>query len=344
VDAAALRDALGSGRGVIVAGARTAASERDRRAVLGLARALGWPVLADALSGVRVPHPNVVSTFDPVLRACAADTGLRPDVVLRIGGLLASRVTNEWLSASGATHVGIDRHGRCPDPDRTLSACFRVDVGAACEALAGTAVDATGGEWLARWRAVDDLAREAIDAELADLPDSEPAVAAAALAEVPDGGDLVVSSSMPVRDLEWFAPPRPGVRVLANRGANGIDGVVSTAVGVALAGRPTTVLLGDLALLHDTNGLAGLARRDVALRIVVVDNDGGGIFSFLPQATALPPERFEQLFGTPHGADLSGLVAAHGVTHLVELHRSDRAANRAVHARLFDAVAARLRA
>ena len=127
------------------------------------------------------------------------------------------------------------------------------------------------------------------------------------------GGTLVVSSSMPVRDLEWYAPPRDDVRVVANRGANGIDGVTSTAVGVALTWTPTVLLIGDIAFLHDTNALLGLSRRGATLVIVVVDNDGGGIFSFLPQARTLETDRFEQLFGTPHGVDVVAVAQAHGV-------------------------------
>jgi 2-succinyl-5-enolpyruvyl-6-hydroxy-3-cyclohexene-1-carboxylate synthase len=123
------------------------------------------------------------------------------------------------------------------------------------------------------------------------------------------GEALVVSSSMPVRDVEWYAPRRAGLRVLANRGANGIDGVVSTAVGVALTSRPLPawLLIGDLALLHDRNGLLGAARRSLRLRLVVVDNDGGGIFSFLPQATAVGTDTFERF------VDLGAMLAVEGI-------------------------------
>jgi 2-succinyl-5-enolpyruvyl-6-hydroxy-3-cyclohexene-1-carboxylate synthase len=165
---------------------------------------------------------------------------------------------------------------------------------------------------------------------------------------------------MPVRDVEWYAAPRDGLRHVANRGANGIDGVVSTAVGVALgSAAPTALLIGDIALLHDTNGLLAVRERAVDLTIVVVDNDGGGIFSFLPQATEVPADRFEQLFGTPHGVDLADLAAAHGLptTDLEDLGdlpgllgdgpalvrvRTDRAANVAVHHAIHAAVLAAL--
>jgi 2-succinyl-5-enolpyruvyl-6-hydroxy-3-cyclohexene-1-carboxylate synthase len=177
----------------------------------------------------------------------------------------------------------------------------------------------------------------------------------------------VVSSTMPVRDLQWYGRQRGGVRVLANRGANGIDGVLSTAIGVALAGDgPTAVLLGDLALLHDGGALLGLADREVDLAVVVVDNRGGGIFSFLPQAGSLAPERFERLFATPHDVDLSSLVAVHGLAALrvhdaeglvpalqaavltpgplVVVAPTDRAANVGVHDAVHAAVAAAVEA
>ena len=168
---------------------------------------------------------------------------------------------------------------------------------------------------------------------------------------------------MPIRDVERYAAPRTGLTVLANRGANGIDGIVSTAVGVTVgSAAPTALLIGDIAFLHDSNGLLGAAGRGIDLVCVVVDNDGGGIFSFLPQARALPTERFETLFGTPHGLDLVALAAAYGVdarapgpgepvaaavneatakggVHVLVV-RTDRDANVEAHRRIDDAVAA----
>ena len=243
--------------------------------------------------------------------------------------------------------------------------------------------------WAGAWSHADAVAAEAIATALAAHAEpTEPAVARDVVRALPDGAALVVSSSMPIRDVEWFAAPRTGLRVLANRGANGIDGVVSTAVGVALAARahpassarlsaglsaglsaavgpgPTALLIGDVAFLHDTNGLLGAVRRGIDLTIVVIDNDGGGIFSFLPQAEALEPAPFEQLYGTPHGVDLVGLAAAHGVgTRVLDrqadvaaavaesaalggvnllLVRTERAANVAVHDELHAACAAAL--
>lgn len=306
--------AVAGRRGVIVAGARAARCDDDADAVLGLAEALGWPVLADHPSGCRVEHPAVVTSADQMLRDEGFATGARPEAVLRIGALHASRVLAEWSATSGAVQFGIDRYGLAPDPDRLLSLAVPADPATVCRQLTAAAPAPAPRDWTARWRAAESAARSTLDAAL-DRGGvvTEPTAAVEALAAVPDGGVLVVSSSMPVRDLESFAPPRRGIRVLSNRGANGIDGVTSTAAGAALSFAPTVLLTGDLAFLHDTNALLGLARRGAALTIVVVDNDGGGIFSFLPQAAALDEDRFEQLFGTPHGVDVVAVAEAHGV-------------------------------
>ena len=309
-----LAGAMGGRRGVIVAGVRAARSTDDAAAVLALADALAWPVLADGPSGCRRDNPAVITAADPILRESGFADRHRPEVVLRVGGLLASTVTNRWLAASGALQFGVDRFGVVPDPDRVLARSFPADVASVCRQLAGVVSSPAPAWWRADWSAAESAARRVIQRELTGRTGAaEPAVAIDVLGLVPPGGTLVVSSSMPVRDLEWFAPARDDVRVLANRGANGIDGVTSTAVGVALTWTPTVLLTGDVAFLHDTNALLGLARRGTTLVIVVVDNDGGGIFSFLPQHRELDAERFEQLFGTPHGVDAVAVAEAHGV-------------------------------
>jgi 2-succinyl-5-enolpyruvyl-6-hydroxy-3-cyclohexene-1-carboxylate synthase len=314
-EAGRLAASLAGRRGVLVCGERTACDDLESAAVWRLADHLGWPVLADPLSGVRRRRTGVVSTFDSVLRDPRFAAEVRPEVVVRCGGLLASRVTNEWLTTSGAMQVAIDRVGRCPDPEGVVS----VAVTARPALVAETLIGALGGRtrcsptWREGWVAAEELARDAIESSLVGLGEaSEPAVAIDLMRGVPSGTTVVVSSSMPVRDLEWFALPRGDVRVIANRGANGIDGVTSTAVGVALGTGGLTVLLtGDLAFLHDASALVALARRPVQLVVVVLDNDGGGIFHFLPQARVLEGDLFEELFGTPHGTDLVGLAGSH---------------------------------
>ncbi len=371
-------------RGVIVAGGGI----DDAEGVQDLSRALGWPVLADPRSGARVPAAYTVSHFDEILRVPALADRLRPEIVLRLGSLPASKVLGQWLAGLDAWQVGIEEDGTRYDPDRTLDGLIVAPPGAAAAELARSLSNnghepdelqievemagETSEGWAGLWAHADAVAAEAIATVLAGHGEpTEPAIARDVVRALPDGAALFVSSSMPIRDVEWFAAPSAGLRVLANRGANGIDGIVSTAVGVALARRqsgppkrPTALLIGDVAFLHDTNGLLGAARRGIDLTIVLVDNDGGGIFSFLPQADALGRPEFEQLYGTPHGVDLPGLIAAHGIScrmierqldvapavlaatkaggvHVI-LVRTDRQANVAVHDEIHAAVAAAL--
>ncbi len=311
---AALVTALGGVRGLIVAGERAARCDQDAVAVHRLAVHLRWPVLADGLSGCRRELPATVTAFDSLLRHEPFARAHLPRVVLRLGGLLASKELATWLASSGALQIGMDSFGMCPDPDRVLSDSLHVDVATAADQIRSLAPASAPPSWMASWSAAEAAARSAIErVTTAHTEATEPGAAIDLATMLSDGGLLVVSSSMPVRDLEWYAPARDGLEVLANRGANGIDGVVSTAVGAALGGAPTALLTGDVAFLHDCNGLLGLIRRSVNLVIVVVDNDGGGIFSFLPQRGFLDDERFEKLFGTPHGVDLEALARAHAV-------------------------------
>lgn len=345
-EAAAL---LAGGRTVVVAGAGASP------AVLDAARRVGWTVFADPASGLRTGDPAVVCAFDAVLRASSPAA----TAVLRVGDPPASKVLAQWVDSLGVPVVQVTRSGRFIDPSHRVSLHLHGDVAAIVENVASR-VAPDDDAWASWWRRAEAAARSVIDG-WADTRHGEPAVANRVAAAVRPGSHLVLSSSMPIRDMEWFGGHMPGVTVHANRGANGIDGVVSTAVGVALAtAAPTTLLIGDVACLHDTNGLLGLARRGLDMDIVVVNNDGGAIFSFLPQRQATDDVEFETLWGTPHGVSFAALAAAHGIEHvsvasavdlpgvlgprgvrLVEV-RTDRTSNTSEHDALHAAIAAAL--
>ncbi|WP_420453535.1 2-succinyl-5-enolpyruvyl-6-hydroxy-3-cyclohexene-1-carboxylic-acid synthase [Ilumatobacter sp.] len=292
-------------RGLILVGGGHAVRAAD---VVALAEATGWPIAADPLSGVR-GIADVV-TLDALVRVEAFASAHRPEVVVRIGRPSSSKVVAALTAADDLTLIQVSGPGRI-DPARNVAAVCSLD-----DLLSATLGGAAGETWRTRWRDADATARAAIDEALGSFPGlTEPTVARVVADHVGPEALVTVSSSMPVRDLEWFGGPR--ARAHANRGANGIDGVVSTALGRTLLdthGSSTgVVLIGDLAFVHDSNALVALAARGVDLRIVVVDNDGGGIFSFLPQATELEPSRFERLFGTPLGCDVVGLARAHRI-------------------------------
>jgi 2-succinyl-5-enolpyruvyl-6-hydroxy-3-cyclohexene-1-carboxylate synthase len=356
-------------RGLIVAGNPCG----DPDDVARVAAALDWPVVADPPSAAWGSEaPVSIAHLDAILRSDMARTALRPEVVLRLGRPPSSRVVDEWLAASGAQEIVVAGGGAgaaWTDPSATASVVVRVPPADFMAVLAAEVLPSDGvAGWSSAWAAAGRAAVGALESTLAGLPGpNEPGVARDVVAALPAGAGLVVSSSMPIRDVERYAAPRHDLRVFSNRGANGIDGVVSTAVGVALGlgldldGAPVGLLIGDVAFLHDGNGLLGAAGRGVDLVAVVVDNDGGGIFSFLPQARHLEAERFESLFGTPHGLDLVALAAAYGAdarlvgdgddlaaevaksAHAGGLHvlvvRTNRATNVDVHRRLDDAIA-----
>jgi 2-succinyl-5-enolpyruvyl-6-hydroxy-3-cyclohexene-1-carboxylate synthase len=324
---------IGSGRGagcrgVIVAGAGCG----DPAAVLALSAALDWPVLAEPRSGLRVDGAGVVAAADGIL--CSERFAVRhvPEVVLRLGAPWVSKVVTSYLSAAargGAQAIVVDPWGRWQEPERQATDFVRCHptlfcLAAASSARAGSREPGDGvplTEWGDAWRRAESAARAVIGAALgADrgaqgaVSLTEPSLAHRLFAGAPAASTLVVSSSMPVRDLEAFALPRPGApRVVANRGANGIDGVVSTALGVALASsHPTVALVGDLAFLHDVSALVRPRGLDPSLTVVVADNRGGGIFSFLEAASVLDEAPFEVLFGTPQAPDVAEVAAGFG--------------------------------
>ena len=301
-------------RGLIVAGAGCG----DAGSVLALAESLSWPVLADPRSGLRTGSGVVVAAADGILRAPVFAADHRPEAVLALGGRWASKVVATFLA--GVPTTVVDPFWSWPDPERGVERLVRCDPTLLCralgDALAGPGAGSAplGADWLSEWQGAEQRARRAIEDAVDRGPGwDEPTLARRLVAALPAGVPLVVSSSMPVRDVEAFGAPRDDPpRVLVNRGANGIDGVVSTALGVAHACGPTVALVGDLAFLHDVSALVGSAGGAAPLTVVVADNGGGGIFSFLPQAAALDPSTFERLFGTPQAPDVAAVAEGLG--------------------------------
>ncbi|MHB0947526.1 MAG: 2-succinyl-5-enolpyruvyl-6-hydroxy-3-cyclohexene-1-carboxylic-acid synthase [Gemmatimonadaceae bacterium] len=293
-----------------------------------LAQAIGAPLLADPLSQLRWgshDRGTIIDAYDAALRDETTAGALTPDVVVRIGALPTSKPLLQYLERhAAARHVVVDAT-RWPDPALLAAEMLHADPRWLAESLHDAigedgAGDAAARPWLRRWRAVDAAAREALEAHVAAVGEPfEGGALAEVAARIPSGGTLFVSSSMPVRDLDAFARgDARSLRVLANRGANGIDGVVSSALGAAAACRergegPLVLVIGDIAMYHDMNGLLAAKRHALDATIVVLNNDGGGIFSFLPQAEH--PEHFEQLFGTPHGIDFAPVAALYGARY-----------------------------
>jgi 2-succinyl-5-enolpyruvyl-6-hydroxy-3-cyclohexene-1-carboxylate synthase len=283
----------------------------DPAPLLELAEAAGWPVLAEPSSNAR-RGPNALSSYGYLLGTPGFVAEHRPEVIVSAGRPGLSRGQLAFLRGSPGPapprHVVLAQGpGRWADPARTAT-CVATSL-----ELAGPAPGP--GAWLASWRRGDAAARAAADAILdSGEAVSEPRLARDLAAALPAGALLWAASSLPVRDLDLHMAPRDGIRVLASRGTSGIDGLVSSAIGAALAhqaagGGPAVALLGDLAFLHDAPGLLlGPDEPRPDLCLVVVNNDGGGIFSDLEQAAFAGP--FERVFGTPHGADLASLARA----------------------------------
>ncbi len=301
-------------RGVIVAGR----GESDPATLGRLSDLLGWPIIADHRSGLR--DGTALRFHDPMLRR-PSELEESTTRILRFGEPLSSKALSQWIARRGSDPdavTGFQPWSRTINPELVVKQRLP-EAGAAGRLVAE--IERRGipslTAWADAWRTRDDEQATRIGTIVSD-PATEPGIANASLAAVPAGGALVVASSMPVRDVEWYGEDRADIDVFSNRGANGIDGVIATAVGVASTGRPTVCLVGDVAFLHDQSTLTALGRRALDLTIVVVDNDGGGIFGMLPQRTELDETTYETLFGTPHGTDISGLCRAHGVEVIVD--------------------------
>ncbi|GGT98295.1 2-succinyl-5-enolpyruvyl-6-hydroxy-3-cyclohexene-1-carboxylic-acid synthase [Actinomadura citrea] len=335
-------------RGVLVVGDGAVNVKR----YVAAASMAGWPVLSEPNGNARYGD-HALSSHHFLLGVPEFVERHRPEVVVTLGKPGLSRPLLSLLRRAEEHIVLAPDLAHWPDPVRSAT---QVAPEVEIPVVSGDDV------WLKSWRAADQAAAAAVDAVLDAVPEvSEPRLARDMAATLPGGSLLFTAASMPIRDLDQVMRPRRGIRIMANRGASGIDGLVSSAMGAALvhSGR-SYALLGDLAFLHDQNGLImGPRERRPDLAILVVNNQGGGIFSLLPQAALRGP--FERVFGTPHQVDLEAVAAAHGVPYrrlaaaadlpkalagdglrIIEA-RTDREANAALHADLRKAAQAAVR-
>ncbi|HEY1778337.1 MAG TPA: 2-succinyl-5-enolpyruvyl-6-hydroxy-3-cyclohexene-1-carboxylic-acid synthase [Solirubrobacteraceae bacterium] len=341
-------------RGIIVAGRSDAGLAP---AVPELARAAGYPLLAEPLSGAR-SGAAAIANYDALLRDSDFAAAHAPEVVIRLGDLPTSKTLRLWLAGlRDASQITVDPGGGpWQDPASVVELVLSADP----DTL--TAPPAAPSDWLASWREADALATDAVQSTLADEL-SEPNVARILGESLPTEATLFVAASMPVRDLEWFWPAREdAARVLSNRGANGIDGTLSSALGVAATtDGPVVALLGDVAFAHDLSGLLAAARLDLDLTVVVINNDGAAVFDYLP--IAAERDVYERHIATAPGLELERAAALYGLRYerpdslaaLRELVRTprgrtlievvtDRAAGVELHARVWAAVSRSLAA
>jgi len=360
-------------RGVLLFGP-DARDDSLATAAASLAAKLGWPVLADPASGLRCGEAldgALIHGADLLLRDADTAAALRPELIVRFGGAPTSRAISGWLESHAAAEVWlVDPAAGYRDPQHRATRMFRASPRQFATLVAGgrRPPSSPALDWRAEWLHADGAAREALAAALDAEPRFlTPQLARALWSALPDGATLYAANSMAIRELDAFAGPRSAsMRLLANRGVNGIDGLVSAALGASAAlGRPTVLWCGDLALLHDVSGLLAGRLQGIDLTIVVSNDDGGGIFEYLPVAQAVPRATFERLFAVPHGLELAPLArglgweavrvdsavaftqalssALVGGRHVIEVP-VDRAANTAFHGLLTNSVRARLRA
>lgn len=319
--------------------------------------ATGIPVFADSLSQMRraqlAEHTPVIAAYDLILASQPVRHQLVPDLIIRVGELPTSKSLRGWLTETDCRQIVLDPRGGWQDPTRSASGIWVCDPLATFTAAAARIESHTAAaSWTSAWTGLERAAQSAIDHALAEEPfPFEPAVYRSLLGGLQGGASIFVSSSMPIRDVESYGPiGRDDLRYLSNRGANGIDGVISTALGVRAPYNcdRVIVLTGDLAFLYDASALAIAQRHDIPLTIVCVDNDGGGIFSFLPVAEH--KDHFEELIATPSGVDVEAVAKAYGFAYsaprdaqqlaaAVEqpgfIHlKTDRTANKAAHDRV----------
>lgn len=285
-------------------------------ALVGLATSYAIPLVTDGRATRREPDGASVFFADQLVRVREFASRYRPDLVIRVGSLPSSKSLGIYLDelvGEGVPELIVSEGREFADPARSASFLYRADPSEVFDALFSHSPPARDRSWLESWIAADGVAAGAIEYCCRADPLSEPAVARCVLRSLGSEDLLVVSSSMPVRDLEWFGGATPAApRVVANRGANGIDGVTSTVFGAAAGHEGRTVgLLGDLTFFHDLSGLVfGTEESVPSATLVVLDNGGGGIFSFLSYPDELDLPLFRRAFLTPQRPDPRAVASA----------------------------------
>jgi 2-succinyl-5-enolpyruvyl-6-hydroxy-3-cyclohexene-1-carboxylate synthase len=358
-------------RGLIVCGPQD--DPQLGPAVSSLASVLGFPILADPLSLVRTgPHHNelVIDSYDAFLKDQDICATLRPEVIIRFGAMPTAKPFLLYTQKyPDVWNLLVDGGDGWNDPALLANDVIHADPVAFCDALSAQVAERqfTPLEgWSADWKAIDRCTRQVLDEQISSYDELfEGRIFQELSGVLPENSLLYAGNSMPVRDMDTFVPGADRyIQFLSNRGANGIDGVISSALGAStVAGGPTVLVIGDISFYHDMNGLLAAKLHDLNATIVLVNNDGGGIFSFLPQADH--PEHFEALFGTPHGLDFSPVADLYGLefqrvstwqqfneameqslvdpgVQVIEIPSPDRTTNVDLHRRLWRAMSAEL--
>ncbi|MEH7304330.1 2-succinyl-5-enolpyruvyl-6-hydroxy-3-cyclohexene-1-carboxylic-acid synthase [Neobacillus drentensis] len=296
-------------RGIIICG--NIVDQGFPEVVIRLAEKLKFPIIADPLSQLRSgTHSleNIIESYDTFLRNDDAKTFLKPDVVLRFGAMPISKALTIFLKENGwVEQYVVDGGGGWRDPASLSTNMIFCNESLFCEKILSFTDEISSSDFLTDWKKVNQLTKEQMT-RLRDITELSEGRLFYQLAEMlPEGATLFVGNSMPIRDLDsFFVNNKKSINVMANRGANGIDGTVSTALGAALNSESLYLVLGDLTFFHDLNGLIAAKLYNITINIILINNNGGGIFSFLPQSEH--PKNFELLFGTPLGIEFEHAV------------------------------------
>ncbi|WP_353933139.1 2-succinyl-5-enolpyruvyl-6-hydroxy-3-cyclohexene-1-carboxylic-acid synthase [Okeanomitos corallinicola TIOX110] len=305
-------------RGIIIAGvAHPKKPQEYCTAIARLSQVLQWPVLAEGLSPVRnyaELNPNLISTYDIILRDQKNADELRPEIVIQIGEMPTSKELRNWLKVSNPLSWVIDNCSHNLDPLHNKTTHLKIDIEDLINKTEAIE-NINQGNYLEKWCYIESKIRQNIDAVFANTDELIESKAAWLISHIlPSQTPIFIANSMPVRDVEFFWKPNNlGIKSYFNRGANGIDGTLSTALGIAHTQKSSVMLTGDLSLLHDTNGFLIKNKFIGHLTIVLINNNGGGIFEMLPVAKFDPP--FEEFFATPQDIDFAQLCTTYGVQH-----------------------------